>query len=284
MLPMGDFQKRNKLALITGATGGIGLSFATQLAAEGYDLVITNRNRQKLDKIAAELKENNSGINIEVIVADLSVPGDIARLVRRIKQMEHIDMLVNCAGYGQRCPFYQEEEHEILDMLSVHVTAIVQLVHAALPLMINQQGGAIIAVSSLAAFLPAPDSSIYASSKAFLNTFIESLHMEVRQHGIKLQSLCPGPTHTDFHKGTDMAKSVSGIDLWMEPDEVVDISLKALKNGEVICVPGSINKVIKNIAPVLPRRSYYRLTEKFAKKYRQEGSNRTLPDSHGEPA
>ncbi len=283
-LPMGDFQKLNKLALITGATGGIGLSFATHLAAEGYDLVITGRNSRKLNEIAANLNVNNAGINIDAIQADLSLAADIASLAKYAEQLEHIDMLVNCAGYGERCLFIDEPEHEILDMLSVHITATVQLVHAVLPRMVKNHSGAIITVSSLAAFVPAPGSTIYASSKAFLNTFMESLHMEVHQYGIKVQSLCPGPTHTDFHKGASPAQSVSGIDLWMKPDEVVNISLRALENDEVVCVPGSMNKVIKNLTSLLPRTPYYRLTEKLAKKYRQEDGLDNLPNTSGEPA
>lgn len=283
-LPMEKFQTLNKLAIVTGATGGIGLSFAEHLAAEGYDMVVTGRNTRKLDEIAATLKENNPGVNIKAVSADLSVAADITRLVKQVEELERIDVLVNCAGYGERCLFFDEPEHEILDMLSVHITATVLLVHAVLPLMIKQHRGAIITVSSLAAFVPAPGSSIYTSSKAFLNTFMESLHMEVRQYGIKVQSLCPGPTHTDFHKGADLAQSVSGIDLWMEPDEVVEISFRALENDEIVCIPGSINKAIKSITSMLPRAPYYRLTEKLAKKYRREDGLDELQSASGKPA
>lgn len=267
---MEDFQELNKLALVTGATGGIGLSFAGRLASEGYDLVITGRNSRKLAETTQNLRDNNPGINIEAIVADLSVAADISSLVKYIQASARVDILVNCAGYGERSLFNDEQEHEILDMLSVHITATVQLVHAVLPLMMKQHSGAIITVSSLAAFVPAPGASIYSSSKAFLNTFMESLHMELHQYGIKVQSLCPGPTHTDFHNGVDVAQSVSGIDVWMEPDEVVEISLRALEKSEVICIPGGVNKMLKNLASVLPRKPYYILAEKMARKFRGE--------------
>lgn len=260
----------NRWAIVTGATGGIGLSFAQHLAADGFNLILSARNSEKLEEVAANLRSDNEGINVETMAADLSIARDIANLVSYISALPRIDMLVNCAGYGERCHFSDEVGHEILDMLSVHITATVQLVHAALPLMIKQRKGAIIAVSSLAAFLPAPGASIYSSSKAFLNSFMEALHMEVHHHGIKVQSLCPGPTHTDFHKGVEVAESAAGVDFWMEPDEVVETSLKALEKGEVICVPGAMNKMLKSLASIMPRKPFYTLAEKIARKYRGE--------------
>lgn len=265
-----------KFALITGASGGIGKEYARQLAADGYNLMLIAHQQEGLNELTEEI-ERHYRVRTAIIVADFTKTTDITDLVAYIKNAERVDVLVNCAGYSEHTPFYEQDETSVLNMLNVQVMATVRLVHAALPKMIEWRSGNIITVSSLAAFTPAPGASMYSSSKAFLNTFMETLHMEVHNYGIKVQSLCPGPTHTGFHQGQDVEESMAGIDFWMEPQDVVAASLHALEKGEVVCVPGVINKVIKNVAPMLPRRPYYHLAEKLAKKYRNEEDSDTMP-------
>lgn len=265
-----------KFALITGASGGIGKEYARQLATDGYNLMLIAHQQEGLNELAEEI-ERHYRVRAATIVADFTETTDITDLVAYIKNAERVDVLVNCAGYSEHTPFYEQDETSVLNMLNVQVMATVRLVHAALPEMIERRSGNIITVSSLAAFTPAPGASMYSSSKAFLNTFMETLHMEVHNYGIKVQSLCPGPTHTGFHLGQDVEESMAGIDFWMEPQDVVAASLHALERDEVVCVPGIINKVIKNVAPMLPRRPYYHLAEKLAKKYRNEEDSDTMP-------
>lgn len=262
-------EHKSKLAIISGATGGLGRSFAEHLAAQHYHLVLTAYEHDLLDEQAIDLQDKY-GITVTTIVADLSKAEDISMLTSYISGLTQIDMLVNCAGYGEKHMFSEEQIGDVRKMLSVHISATVELVHSVLPVMIKNESGAIITVASLAAFIPAPGSSIYASSKAFLNSFMESLHMEVHHKGIQVQSLCPGLTHTGFHQKSDVERSmdVKGIDLWMEPDEVVEASLKGLDKGSVICIPGKINKVIKHFLQALPRGQYYFLTNQVAKKFK----------------
>lgn len=272
-----------KLAVITGASGGIGKEFARQLAASGYNLILIAHQQEGLNELAEEI-ERHYPVHAAMLVADFTRPTDVTDVVSYIKNAEQVDLLVNCAGYSEHTPFYEQDETSVLNMLNVQVMATVRLVHAVLPKMIAQRSGNIITVSSLAAFTPAPGASMYSSSKAFLNTFMETLYMEVHNYGIKVQSLCPGPTHTGFHHGQDVEESVAGIDFWMEPEDVVAASLKALERGEVVCVPGIINKVIKNVAPMLPRRPYYQLAEKMAAKFRNEADSDRTPDAPEVPS
>lgn len=279
---MADFNKLNKRAVITGASGGIGYAYATQLAEAGYDLVLTGLEPVRLEEVIQQLKSKYH-TDVRAVVADLAHTGGITALIADLKDFEPLDMLINSAGYGEHKFFHEEDEEDVLKMLNVQITATVRLVHALLPGMIARRSGSIITVSSLAAFVPAPGASIYSSSKAFLNSFMESIHMEVHHYGIKVQSLCPGPTHTDFHKGQEVEESLSGIDFWMEPEDVVRISLRALQKGEVVCIPGSMNKVIGNIAPMLPRRPYYHLAEKMAHRFRKEDKHGNIPEPPVEP-
>lgn len=254
-----------KIAVITGATGGIGSVFSRQLAAQRYNLVLADMNLKKLQQLSDALCAEYP-ISVETIQVNLAKKDSIQNLAANLAGRARVDLLVNAAGYGEKTLFKDEKIQASLDMISVHVLATVQLIHAVLPGMMKRRKGSIIAVSSLASFIPAPGSSIYSATKSFINTFMESLHMEVRSKGIQVQSLCPGLTHTGFHTAEDIAryKGIRGLDLWMEADEVVAASLRNLSDDHIVCIPGFINKTIKKTIPVLPRRSYYRLAEKLS--------------------
>lgn len=261
--------QENKLAVITGATGGIGSSFAKYIAARQYNLVISAYEQDLLEQAAAELREKYH-IDVITIPANLAVPEDISALAQKLSALPQVDMLVNCAGFGEKSLFYKEDMSSVHKMINVHISATVELVHAVLPIMIKQRRGSIVTVSSLAAFIPAPGSSIYSSTKAFLNSFMESVHMEVNEYGINVQALCPGLTHTAFHNESDVETSIKmkGVDLWMEADDVVEESMRELDKGSVICIPGCINKAIKNLMPAIPRKLYYVITDKTAEKFK----------------
>ena len=254
-----------KTAVITGATGGMGSEFAKQLAAKKYNLVLTDINQIKLGALAEKIT-GESKVSVETIQSNLSDKESITALCANLAERKNVDLLVNAAGYGEKTFFNNESADASLDMISVHVLATVQLVHAVLPAMLKRRKGAIIAVSSLASFIPAPGSSIYSATKSFLNSFMESLHMEVHHKGIQIQSLCPGLTHTGFHTAKDIARfeGIKGLNLWMEANEVVETSLNHLGDGYVVCIPGFINKVIRKTIPNVPRKSYYRLAEKLS--------------------
>lgn len=250
-----------KIALISGATSGIGASFAKRFAQDGYDLIITGRRQDKIQSLADGLaKEYN--VNIEVIIAELADSKDIESLVRHITTKENIEILVNNAGFGIGKGFNADNIENQEKMVKVHVIATMQLIHAVIPQMIRRGRGAIINVSSIAAFSPLPEDATYCGTKAFLNNFSESLYMELREKDIRVQALCPGFTRTDFHEKMGMKSEDlrnRGIIRWMTADDVVSASIRSLKKKKVICIPGFWNKILRSLIRILPRALYYRI-------------------------
>lgn len=229
-------------ALITGASAGLGEEFARQLAAAGTDLILVARRKDRLENLAAELTQKH-GVSVEVFAADLSRDYDLNCLVEKVRQTEDLDLLVNNAGFGGKSRFYKDETGEAEQMIRVHVQAPAILTRAALPAMLRRGRGAIINVSSVAAFSPF-SGAMYSSTKAFLAMFSVNLQNELLDRGIKVQALCPGLTHTEFHEVAGIKKeTIPGL-LWMKADRVVRISLRALDGRRVIVVPGLRNRLI----------------------------------------
>ncbi|TAL59695.1 MAG: SDR family oxidoreductase [Bacteroidetes bacterium] len=253
-------------ALIIGAMGGMGKSFAQHLAARKYNLFITDINIKGLQEMAEGLKKQYA-VEIKTEAVDLTDDQELCMFAKRLMSSDNIGMFVNCAGFGEGETFCEEKIERQLKMIQVHISATVQLTHAVLPGMIKRKRGKIIIISSMSAFIPAPGNSIYAGTKAFLNTFMESIHMEVHKHGVRVQSLCPGLTRTGFHerlKKEGKRSQLSKVVPWMDADKVVDYSLKCLDKGKVVCIPGCFNKIIKKGIPILPRKSFYSLSKKIA--------------------
>lgn len=261
-----------KLAVITGATGGIGKSFARQLAQKGYHLLLVGRRRDALQKTADEVRKASNTV-INILQCDFSKPRSVKTLTHKLNQIKNIELLVNCVGYGERKEFLDDRVENHLVMLQVHVASAISLLYSVLPQMIKSKNGKIIMVSSLAGFIPAPGSSVYAATKSFINVLMESIYMEVRQYNIKIQSLCPGFTHTDFQKktGATEREESHGLIRWMEADEVVDYSLHHLeKDDGVICIPGLVNKTVKKLIPLLPRSPYYFIVKKITRRIKKK--------------
>lgn len=229
-------------ALITGASAGLGEEYARQLAATGTNLILVARRKDRLENLAAELRLK-FGVSVEIFPADLSRDYDLSCLAEKIRQTEDLDLLINNAGFGGKSKFYKDETGEAEQMIRVHVTAPVILTRAALPAMIKRGRGAVINVSSVAAFSPF-SGAMYSSTKAFLAMFSVNLQNELYGKGIKIQALCPGLTHTEFHEVAGIKKeTIPGL-LWMKADRVVRISLRALGGRKVIVVPGLRNRLI----------------------------------------
>ncbi len=231
-------------AVITGGSSGLGETFAENLAQIGFDIVLSARREQKLREIAQRLEETY-GIKTEIVLKDLSIDTQVDELADTLKKRNDVDVLVNNAGFGSSGHFTEENFEARLNMMKVHMWAPVKRMHAVLPKMKKRKRGAIINTASLASFLPAKGASMYSSTKAFLRVFSESLHYEVKEHNIRIQALCPGFVHTEFHKTadlTDLKKSTSKL-LWMDAQKVIDKSLRALKKDKVVVVPGLINKI-----------------------------------------
>ncbi len=250
------------LALITGASSGIGAAFALQLAERGHDLLLTGRRREKLAALAREL-EGSYPIRAQIVIAELSDGQELAALEERVRGLE-LAFLVNNAGYGQGRLYDEETIAGNLRMVEVHVLAAMRLTHAALPGMLARGAGAIINVASLAALFPLPRNVAYCSTKMFLMAFSESLYMELAPRGIVVQALLPGFTRSDFHRrmGTRTYEGFGRSLIWMPADEVVRIALRRLGNGRVICIPGTFNHMLALLRHLIPKRAYYRLVSR----------------------
>lgn len=227
-------------ALVTGASSGAGAEFARQLAAAGYDLILTARRQEKLAEVAGELSATY-GVRTTIVAADLARAEDITHLAHLIAARNDIVVLVNNAGFGTNGNFAEIDIGPQLDMISVHVLAPVRLSRAVLPQMIGRGAGAIINVSSVASFFASPGGATYGASKAYLNTFSEALQGELAGTGVNVQALCPGFFYSGFHDTAeyeDFERTQIPAALWMPAAEVVNTSLSALSKGQVIVVPG----------------------------------------------
>ncbi len=233
-------------ALITGASSGLGTSFAEHLARRGFDLVLLARREDRLKDLARKL-ESQYSVHCEIISADLSNLAEIESVSDRIRHIENLDVLINCAGFGTIGYFAEIPIEKSMRMFHVHTTAPVEFTHAALRGMLKRKRGAIINVSSTAAFLLMPGNVIYDATKSFLAVFSENLQLEIRDSGIRIQALCPGFTRTEFHEVGDFRgfdRSVIPEHFWMRSDEVVMSSLRALeKNKKVVFIPGLKNRL-----------------------------------------
>lgn len=236
-----------KWALITGASSGIGEAFARQLAAKGYDLCLTGRRAERLEAVAAEVR-NQHEVRAEVVVADIGTDAGIRLLEKWISVHTPIEMLVNNAGFGVRTLFTQDRPEKTIEMIAVHNIAPVRLTSAVLDGMKQAGRGSIINVSSPAAYAPLPGNGAYAGTKAFLNAFSESLARELEGTGIRVQVLLPGFTYSDFHKrpayeGVDIYRSVPKF-MWQTSEYVARTSLRSLKHRGLYCTPGFFYKLL----------------------------------------
>ena len=243
----GEWKNPGKV-FITGASSGIGASYAKAFAENGFDLVLLARRKDRLQALA-NLLESDCSIHCEIITADLSEKEDIKKAANHIRQIDNLDMLINNAGFATIGCFTDIPIEKSMRMFHTHMTATVQFTHAALQVMLKRKRGAIINVSSMGAFILTPGNVLYDATKSFIATFSENLWLEVRNKGIKVQALCPGFTRTEFHEVGDFKnfdKSAIPDSLWMMPDEVVRLSLKALKNSrKVVFIPGWKKRLIK---------------------------------------
>jgi short-subunit dehydrogenase len=236
------------VALVTGASAGIGQSFAVELGRSGHDLVLVARRRERLEALAARLLEEH-GATGEVLVADLATPEGVDRVAARAGAGP-LDLVVNNAGFGGYRPFVELDPKVADGLLSIHIRAAVQLSRAALPGMVARDSGAIVNVASLlalsgsvppAAFLPFR--AVYAGAKAFLLTFTQTLAGELASSKVRVQVCLPGLVKTEFHEVQGM--DTSQMPPRMSPDDVARASLAGLARGEVVCVPA-----LEEVAPM----------------------------------
>jgi len=237
-------------AMVTGGTAGIGHAFCVELAERGHDLVIVGRDRARLENVSDELRGRYS-VNVEILAADLSKRAALKRVAGRLDDRDRpVDLLVNNAGFGTGKSFLDGDLAEEEAMLDVLCRAVLVLSHAGALSMRDRGRGAIINVSSVAGFGAL---GTYAAAKAWCTVFTETLAQELAGSGVTATALCPGFTHTEFHKRADLDVSKLPKMLWLHPDRVVRDCLDDVRAGKVISVPGLQYKAIVGIYELAPR-------------------------------
>jgi short-subunit dehydrogenase len=258
-------------ALVTGASAGIGAEFARQLAARGYDLVLTARRADRLASLAAELSQRH-GARCEVIAIDLSQADANASLFRTTESAGiAVDMLVNNAGYGLPGHLTAQPWAAHRDFIALMVSGPVELCWHYLPGMRSRGRGHIINVASLAGLVPgSAGHTLYGACKAWLIKFSQSLALECAPQGIHVSALCPGFTYSEFHDVNGARAIVSKMPkyMWMQAPEVVTAGIEAVLRGDIVCVPGRVNRFIKFLMKHLPDGLALRLTARRSKEFR----------------
>ena len=243
------------LALVTGASSGIGADLARELARHGYDLVLTARRVEPMQALAGELAA--LGAASTVVVADLSKPGAAAALVAEIETRRLVlDVLVNNAGLGAGGPFHETDPVRVSEMLYVNIVALTELTRALLPGMIERRRGRVMFVASTAGFQPGPSMAVYSASKAYVLSLGEALSYELRGTGVTLTTLCPGPTHTGFTEVANTGTSAlfdSPMASVMSSPEVARQGYHALATGKRVHITGLINKIVATSGRFSPR-------------------------------
>jgi short-subunit dehydrogenase len=242
------------LALITGASGGIGEHLARRFAAGGFDLVLVARREDRLKDLGDELAQAH-GVTVCAVAADLAEPDAARAVFERVEGMGlEVDALVNNAGFAVSGPFSEAPERAVLDLLEVNVTSLVQLTKLVLPGMLSRRRGRVLNVASVAACMPGPLLAAYYASKAFVLSFSEALAVEVAGSGVTVTALCPGSTATGFAD----AAGVQGAALFrsgaMDAATVARAGYDGAMAGRRVVIPGLMNRVRVLAARLAPRR------------------------------
>lgn len=263
------------LALITGASAGIGAEYARQMAAAGYDLILTARRGDRLEALAESLRQTHD-CRCVCLTADLAEPGAPATLCQALtEQGLAVDVLVNNAGYAVAGVYHQTDWEDQARFLQVMVVAVAELTHRLLPQMRAGGRGGVINVASLAGIVPGSSGhTLYAAVKSFMVSFSESLAMENAGSGLCVQALCPGFTYSEFHDvvGTrDIVSKMPGY-MWMNADEVVRFSLERFRKPgtPVMLVPGRFNRFIAMLSRKLPYRAAFALVRSRSSNFRRQ--------------
>ena len=237
---------------MTGASSGIGDAFARLLAKKGYDLVVVARDRERLEKLAADLP-----VNVEVIVADLADAEQRAKVEARLRDTspgtKPIDVLVNNAGFGTTGRFHQLDVERETHEIELNVVALMRLTHAALEGMVERRHGGIVNVSSIAGFQPTPGTAAYGGTKAFVTSFSGALHEELRGTGVTVTCVAPGATRTNFQTTAGYGTSHVPHFLWQTAEEVAAEAIAAFERNHALVVTGWPNKLLAAATHLAPR-------------------------------
>lgn len=243
----------NKLALVTGASAGIGLELARVFARNGFDLLLVARRADTLEAVAGRL-EGEYGITARTLAADLAQPEAPQHLLDYCQAEKlAVDILVNNAGVGLGGEFAETDINRQLNMIHVNVTALTHLTGLFLPQMMARRSGRILNVASTAAFQPGPLMAVYYASKSYVLSFSEALAEELRHTGITVTALCPGPTKTEFATAAEIAHSRLFAAGAASAADVAEFGYEATMKGKRVAIPGTMNKIVAQANRFSPR-------------------------------
>lgn len=260
-----DGEAGASLAIVTGATTGIGLELARLLARDGYPLLLVARTQSTLESVASELRSAGSP-SVTIVAADLSREGGIDRVVEAVG-VRPVGILINNAGHGGAGSFAGSDEAVVLSMLRLNIEALTLLTHRLLPEMIARREGRILNVGSLAGFLPGPWHAVYYATKAFVLSLSEALAQETAGTGVTVTAFCPGPVRTPFHARAGMGnRSAGGLLATLDADVAALAGYRAMMAGRPLVVPGLGSKMITLLVRLLPRRAVAALAGKVQRR------------------
>lgn len=246
----------SRTALVTGGSLGIGYEIARQYAAENYNLILVARDKKNLEHAAESLKKDFNAA-VTIIQSDLSEQGSGYKLFQKVEKLkQNISVLINNAGFAVSGPFTESAAEKQLGMVDVNIRALVELTWYFAGQMRKDGSGTIVNVASTAGFQPGPHLAVYYATKAFVLHFTEALHEELKDSGIKISALCPGPTKTEFFDRAGMKDtflSSSTFSPVMRADKVARVSHRQTKRGKVIIIPGILNKIMAQSVRFTPR-------------------------------
>lgn len=255
-------------ALVTGASSGIGDAIARQLASAGTDLVVVARDAARLEALAKEMIERER-VDVEVLPADLADPAQVAVVEERLATSRlPIDLLVNNAGFGTGGEFVTLPIEDEVREIEVNVVALVRLTHAALPRLIEGRRGAVMNVSSMASLQPSPRNATYGATKAFVTSFTEAVHEELRGTGVTITAVLPGFTRTEFQEraGLTDTAGLPGF-VWQTASACAAAAIAGTAKGQAIVVPGGKNKVVVGLTHPIPRGIKRRIVGLLSKRF-----------------
>lgn len=261
--------ERRPIAIITGASSGIGRDIAELFARDGHDLILVARRRDVLEQLARELADRY-GVSCDPFNADLSRRLEREHLIARIRTVDqHVGALVNNAGIGTHGYFHETDLERELELIEVNVAAVVHLTKAVLPGMLERRRGRILNLSSVAAFQPGPLMAAYYASKAFVQSFSEALAEEVDGSGVTVTAICPGPTVTAFHEAAGIHATAPNVGApKMSSREVAEAAYRGAARGKRVVVTGLANRVAVLASRLLSRRSMTRIVRRLQERRR----------------
>jgi short-subunit dehydrogenase len=249
---------------VTGASAGIGMDIARELAARGHGVTLVARRKERLTKLAKELKREH-GIRAETVGCDLASPAARHRMIATIeKRGLRVDVLVNNAGFGSGGRFQDLDQESELQMVRTNIEAVVDLCGHYVPLMVDRGSGAVLNVASVAAYQPVPRQATYAATKAFVLSFSEALHFDVRGAGVTVTAVCPGPVKTEFGEVAGMDDELFEMPgLVLSPAQVAAAAVSGFEKGRRTVVPGPINVASSVGGRLAPRRLLLEIVDRL---------------------